>query len=85
MHCGPDCKPSGVLDLAPMFRSAPVGQWRKAIVRLSCLRESGADLTRVAEPFVLQSRGRAQITLGDIRLEPALNLKTCPPDMHGQD
>ncbi len=85
MHCGPACKPSGVLDLAPMLRAAPVGQWTKAIVRLSCLRESGADLTRVSEPIVLQTKGRAQITLGDIRLEPALDLKTCPPDLHGQD
>ncbi|RZJ98595.1 MAG: glycoside hydrolase family 3 protein, partial [Brevundimonas sp.] len=57
----------GLVDVSSIFAQG-VGQWRTIKVRLSCLRDAGANLSAVNEPFALITSAPFAITVEDIQL-----------------
>ncbi len=76
MGCDPSC--GGALPLEPILRKAPVGVWQTLKVGLACLREKGADLRRIVAPMVLDSAGRAQMSIAGVTLAGDANGAICP-------
>ena len=66
------------VDVTAIFTAAPIGQWRMLKVPLSCLRDAGADLTAVDEPWGLRAGGALGITVEDIRLGSDEGDTLCP-------
>ncbi len=42
--------------------------WVRYGIPLKCLRDKGVDVTRLTEPFVLRTRGKADFAIGEVRL-----------------
>jgi beta-glucosidase len=78
MGCGPACRNIGSLRLEPFLTAVPVGEWRTLKVNLSCFREAGADLARIAEPFVITTDGGLALSLRSVRLEADPAGAICP-------
>ena len=68
----------GAVDLTALLRAAPVGVWRTAKVRLSCLRDAGAKLAMVETPFAIGTAGRMALSVSEIRLASNENDTICP-------
>ncbi|WP_332659154.1 glycoside hydrolase family 3 protein [Brevundimonas sp.] len=68
----------GRVDLTPVFAAAPMGEWRTATVRLSCLRDAGADVGALDQPWGLATRGAFAVTVEAIRLQPNSGDTACP-------
>ena len=67
MECGAGC--SGSLPIQTALSSVTMGQWGHVKIPLSCFVSAGADLSRVTAPFVVQTTGRATLSVANIRLE----------------
>lgn len=81
MGCGTDAagKPCrGAVELASLLRAAPQGQWRTAKIGLKCLREAGADMTRITEPFVLTAAAPLELSIAEVRLVADPTDAVCP-------
>jgi beta-glucosidase len=78
MGCGPRCANVGSLQVEALLAQAPLGEWRTLKVNLSCFRDAGADLARVAEPFVLTTDGVFELSLRSVRLETDPADALCP-------
>jgi beta-glucosidase len=68
----------GALDLASLLGQAPVGQWREVKIRLSCLRDAGADLASLERPFQLTTDAPLTLSVSEIRLESNEGDAICP-------
>jgi beta-glucosidase len=75
-----DAKPAGKVmlmmgdrgspvDVTSLFAAATPGAWTSAKVALACFAAAGADLRRVAAPFVLDSDGSFTLSIVGIKLE----------------
>jgi beta-glucosidase len=82
-----DAKPSapvalsigvGKLDVSTALAASPVGEWRSLKVPLKCFQAAGADVTQVAEPFVLSTGGTLTITLQGVKLTTDPAGAVCP-------
>ena len=71
---------AGQVDVTSIFNAAPLGQWRTLKVRLSCLRDAGANLSAVDQPWGLSSTGVFGVTVEDIRLGSNEGDAICPAD-----
>ncbi|MDZ4371469.1 MAG: exo 1,3/1,4-beta-D-glucan glucohydrolase, partial [Phenylobacterium sp.] len=69
---------AGQVDVTSIFNAAPLGQWRTLKVRLSCLRDAGANLSAVDQPWGLSSTGVFGVTVEDIRLGSNEGDAICP-------
>jgi len=69
MGCGSACASVGALKLDPVLSKVPLGEWQILKVKLACFRDKGADLLRIAEPMVITTAGRMQLSIGSVRLE----------------
>lgn len=77
MDCGDSC--SGAVDISETLAGLAPGEWSTVAVRLRCLEDAGADMTRIEVPFALATNGRAAVRLSDIRLVSASEgAATCP-------
>ncbi len=69
MACGMTCR--GVVPMGDVLAALPVGEWRTLRIPLSCLRDAGADLSRISAPLVLGTAGRLGLSFSDVRLVAA--------------
>ena len=76
VRCGNQCGAS--VDVAPLLRNAPAGQWSRIRVRLRCFADRGADMKRIESPFRLSADGEMQLALGEVKLVPADGSVKCP-------
>lgn len=67
----------GLVDVSSVFAQG-VGEWRTIKVRLSCLRDAGANLSAVNEPFALVTAAPFAITVEDIQLASNEGDAICP-------
>jgi beta-glucosidase len=72
--CGTGCR--GGVDIASLLGAGP--EFRTIQVKLSCLRDAGADLIRTEEPVVLTTSGRLALVVEDIRLVSNTGSAVCP-------
>jgi len=68
----------GLVDITSILAAAPRGEWRQMKVRLSCLRDAGADMSAVSQPFVLTAEGPLSLAVESIRLEANEADAVCP-------
>ncbi|NBB52490.1 1,4-beta-D-glucan glucohydrolase [Rhizobium sp. CRIBSB] len=68
----------GAVDVTSIFQAAPVGEWRTLKVRLSCLRDAGAVIAAVDQPWGLRSTGRLSLAVEDVRLASNEGDAVCP-------
>jgi len=68
----------GQVDVTDLFKAAPLGEWRTMKVRLSCLRDAGADLAAVEQPWGLRAAGAFGVTVENIRLASNEGDTICP-------
>jgi len=57
-----------LLDVTKAFIEAKVGAWNTLVVPLSCLKATGADLSSVEVPLVLETSGKFGVTIAEARL-----------------
>ncbi|MFN3879676.1 MAG: putative glycoside hydrolase, partial [Brevundimonas sp.] len=69
---------AGSVDITSLVNAAPVGEWRTLKVRLSCLRDTGADLAAVDQPWGLRTAADFAVTVEDIRLASNEGDAVCP-------
>lgn len=69
---------AGSVDLTALLKDAPLGEWRTLKVRLSCLREAGADVAAVDQPFGLNATGPVTIAFEAVRLASNEGDAVCP-------
>jgi beta-glucosidase len=55
-----------------------VGQWHTLKVPLACFRESGTDLKRIAEPMMIRSASRMQLSIAAVSLASDAKGAVCP-------
>ena len=56
------------VPITGFLRGAKPGQWSSLSVPLQCFARAGADLRRVAAPFVLRTGGRLRVAVSDLRI-----------------
>ena len=66
-----------LLDGAQVFTATP-GQWASVKVSLSCFAKHGADMTKIARPFVLQGGVGETIAISTIKLDADPAGAICP-------
>lgn len=69
---------AGLVDISSLVNAAPVGEWRTLKVRLSCLRDAGANLAAVDQPWGLRTAADFTVTVEDIRLASNEGDAVCP-------
>lgn len=75
--CGGACQ--GAVDITRLLGDRPTREFRTIKVKLSCLRDAGADLSKVEWPVVLATDGRLGLTIEDMRLVANTGDAICPP------
>ena len=76
LGCGPAC--GSALDLTPTLAAATPGEWRTLKIKLACLRDAGADVSKVTEPFALSTAGRLRLSLSSVQLSSDPAGAVCP-------
>ena len=56
------------LDATKTFKEAKVGAWNTLVVPVSCLKATGAELSSVEVPLVLETSGKFGVTIAQARL-----------------
>ncbi|HZR36881.1 MAG TPA: exo 1,3/1,4-beta-D-glucan glucohydrolase [Nevskia sp.] len=80
LGCGPGC--GSAVDLAPTLNGVALGEWHTLKVKLACLRDAGADVARVMEPFALSTAGSLRLSLSSVQLASDPAGAVCPPAVH---
>ncbi len=57
-----------LLDVTQTFKEATVGAWNTLVVPVSCLKATGAELSSVEVPLVLETSGKFDVTIAQARL-----------------
>jgi beta-glucosidase len=83
MGCDPTCADAGMLAIEPILRKETIGQWRTLKVPLACFRESGIDLKRIAEPMMIRSASRMQLSIAAVSLASDAKGAVCPKGVSG--
>ena len=67
------------IDIGPMLRAQPSGEWRTVRMRLRCFADRGADLAHVAVPFRIATDGELGLSFADVELVPVTDAEApCP-------
>ncbi len=74
--CGGTCQ--GAVEISDLLGDTPSREFRTLKIKLSCLRDAGADLSRVEWPVVLATDGRLGLTIDDMRLVANTGDAICP-------
>ena len=72
--CGEAC--SGGVDIAPLL--VPAATFQTLQIKLGCLRDAGADLSRTEAPVILTTSGALTLAVEDIRLVSNTGGAICP-------
>jgi len=83
MGCDPACTDGGMLAIEPILQKEPLGQWQTLKVPLACFRESGIDLKRIAEPMMIRSASRLQLSIAAVSLASDARGAVCPKGVRG--
>ena len=78
MDCGYPC--AGTLNMTKLFKAVPKDQWFRASFKLSCFKESGANLSHIIAPLVVATKGSFKMSFADVRLladPPAESIVAC--------
>lgn len=67
MGCGYPCAANA--DITRLLRALPVDQWVRVSVDLQCFADNGLDAGNVDMPFMLHTRGRMEVSVGEVRIE----------------
>jgi beta-glucosidase len=76
MGCGDGC--SSRVDIAPLLRSAALDKQQTLKIKLSCFAQKGADMTRIDQPFIVDSAGRMRLVLRKVWLASNEGDAVCP-------
>lgn len=68
MECDWDWKCRSTIPIKQPLRKLPKMEWTSFPVPLQCLDKEGFDFSKVSTSFMLSTKGRMEIELGDIRL-----------------
>ncbi len=60
-----------MLDATRAFKDVPPGNWHSLSIPLSCFTAAGADLSKVAAPFAVETSGHFGLTISEVRLAKA--------------
>jgi len=75
--CGKACGASVPLDAT--LAALPKGEWQRVGVPLKCLRDAGADMTKIDMPFRLESTAKATVSVASVALGMDVDtLVACP-------
>ena len=74
--CGGDCQ--GSVDVTDLLGDGSTREFQTLKIKLSCLRDAGADLSKVEWPVVLATDGALGLTIEDLRLAPNTGDAICP-------
>lgn len=66
MDCGYPCR--GSLNLKPILEAYPQDEWITLPIPLRCFAQKGTDLSKMNTPLHLQTKGKFQLVLGEVRL-----------------
>ena len=69
---------AGAVDVTAILAAAPIGEWRTLKVRLSCLRDAGADVGAVDQPWGLRAAGDLAVAVEEIQLASNEGDTVCP-------
>jgi len=72
--CGDACR--GGVDITRLL--TPATTFQTVQIKLSCLRDAGADLSRAEAPVILTTSGRLALAIEDIRLVSNTGAAICP-------
>lgn len=75
MSCGEKCE--GSLALSGALDSNKVAEWQSVNIPLSCFVDKGLDLSKVDSVFGLHSKGKADMTLSNIKVVPGVASGDC--------
>ena len=64
------------MDIGPLLTTSDTFQTVQ--IKLSCLRDAGADLSRTEAPVVLTTAGRLALAIEDVRLVSNTGAALCP-------
>jgi beta-glucosidase len=76
MGCGAGCQ--GGVDVTQSLRALSGKGWTSLPVRLNCFKVRGADMSRIATPFLLTSQSPLVLDIGAVRLVPGEGPPVCP-------
>ena len=83
MGCDPTCGKGAGLAIGPILSQATPGTWHTLKVPLTCFRDEGADLERVAEPMVISTASRMQLSIAAVSLASDASGAVCPHGVQG--
>ncbi len=66
--CKADEPCDGLIDVTDGMKAAAGKGWKTANIKLSCMGEAGADMSRIASPFNLRSEGAFIVSLSKIMI-----------------
>jgi len=66
--CG--ARAGAMLDVTRVLKESRPGEWHRLSVPLSCFTAGGADLAAVVAPFVVETSGRFEWTIAEVRFAP---------------
>ena len=78
LGCDPGCGDGGGLAIESILGQSQVGVWHTLKVPLACFRDKGADLEQIAEPMVISSASRMQLSLAAVTLASDGSGSVCP-------
>jgi beta-glucosidase len=64
--CGAGCR--GLVPFADTLQSVPAGKWQVIGVTLKCLVKGGADTSKVNEALILESEGKLDLSISQVKL-----------------
>jgi beta-glucosidase len=76
--CG--TRSGAMLDVTRALKDSRTGEWRHLSVPLSCFTAAGADLSAVVAPLAVESSGRLELTITEVRLaqDTKARRRPCP-------
>lgn len=66
--CKADEPCDGFIDVTDGMKAAAGKGWQTAKIKLSCMAEAGADMSRITSPFTLRSNGAFSVSLSKIAI-----------------
>lgn len=66
--CKADEPCDGFIDMTDDMKAAAGNGWKTANIKLSCMGEAGADMSRITSPFTLRSAGAFSVSLSKITI-----------------
>jgi beta-glucosidase len=77
VNCGTGC--GATVPFADTLAALPKGKWQNVGVPLKCFAKGGANVARVGEAFVLQSEGKLDVSLSQVKLGTVADkVVSCP-------